>query len=64
MKIIVTAQPSESSSKQFEFDFEDLNIDENEWIKLSLDQKRELIQKACDNLPEQPFWYPEQWITE
>ena len=59
-KIKVNASVSDES-KHFEFSFDDLDITKDEWRMLSSKEQTELIQKALNELPEQPYWFPDSF---
>jgi len=36
-----------------------LGVTKDEWRKMKSSEQTELIQKALDGLPEQPYWFPD-----
>lgn len=55
MKICVNLEVSQSGDSHT-FDLDDLNLSEEEWNKLSSEEKIAALQNAVDELPESPHW--------
>lgn len=62
MQIKVFMDVSEFSDSA-KFDFEDLNLTEEQWNGLGDEEKKEALQKAIDDLPTQPYWVLTKFIT-
>jgi hypothetical protein len=63
MKVYVKLESSQDS-RSVTLDMEDLGFTKKEWMKLSEEEKKDNIQVAIDNLPDQPFWVAQDFNEE
>jgi hypothetical protein len=63
MTILVKLEVS-NISKKVTFDLDDLEVTKEEWEKMSDKEKYDAIQKAVDDLPEQPYWTVEYFYQK
>jgi hypothetical protein len=62
MTIEVIMEVSETSGVHT-FTLEDLGLTENEWNNLNEEQKRDKVQMAIFELPDQPYWMLESFVN-
>ena len=55
MRIRVRLDVSQKSSVRY-LTLDDLDVTEKEWLKMSDDDKRELIENTANEMPETPYW--------
>lgn len=60
--LLVTVEVSQSSNR-YRFDWEQLDMTKEEFDALSYDEKYDVIQKAVNLLPEQPYWHVDDFIS-
>jgi 6-phosphogluconolactonase/glucosamine-6-phosphate isomerase/deaminase len=63
MKITVKILPSKKRVK-VTFSLDELNLTKKQWNAMTGEEKLKVIQKAVDELPEQPYWLVESFDTE
>lgn len=63
-KIKVTASPSEISARTFTFYASDHGFTDEEWDKLSKDDKCDQVRQFLESLPEQPYWSLDEYEEE
>lgn len=61
MKITVKVSVEKPSRTTVHFSLEDLGVSLSEWEEMEQHKKSELIQKAVDEMPEQPYLLVDSW---
>lgn len=56
MKISIEMVATQNTNN-FEIDLEDLGLSIEEWNELNQEEKNDILNDWCCNLPEQPYWY-------
>ncbi len=51
------------SEKTVRVSFDDLGVTEDEYMALSVDEKREIVRCYLDEMPDQPFWEIDDFFT-
>ena len=46
------------------YNVSDLGFDDKEWAEITKEEKREIIQAAIDDYPEQPNWIVNKWVEK
>jgi hypothetical protein len=63
MKITVNFSPSEKRGK-VTVSLEGLNLTKEEWNAMTKEEKENVIVKAVDELPEQPYWFVDFFLRK
>jgi hypothetical protein len=63
MKIKVKLLPSEERGR-VTFSLDELELTKEEWNAMTEEEKLNVIQKAVDELPEQPYWFVDYFDEE
>jgi hypothetical protein len=60
--LLVTVEVTQTSNR-YRFDWDQIDMTKEQFDALSHEEKKEIVQAAIDDLPDQPCWIVDDWSS-